>query len=481
MQRALRYYASLGLTLGAIAAGTLPFNLAAAQSKAHPLTAKPLAHPAKTPLAHSAQAPLAPDDVSWLFPSPRSQADFSRLIAVSDLSGVDPADPTKRAPIWPDEIFQQFLAIADSDAGKIPGATERMHLPPEARKRENWHIVSLRVDPGAPGLSPAIRGQFGQLPQIRLVAQPVIVNPDKTVRVFDMTAHLIFNFASGADTPAQPGCFARPQPDMAAFKAILADFAGLRSKLAQGGFGGAKILTAAKPLGVHPGLADKRSGAALRDALKAVLEQHLSSGRLGAMAVMALPDQSPEPWMFLSMLAVPPGATPQLPKGGFIPVRSPALDGAQFTEALAARADLTVEPAPAPNNLNPITCQNGALTPPLPVAGRRGAATAELFHSPPPGPARVKQVVDLIADPTRSHFFNTDCVSCHTETRRAIDLLKVKSVPGVDSAVLPKDIWNVRNFGWFPSFPAAQETATRRTGAETAAVLQFIKANGLLK
>jgi hypothetical protein len=112
---------------------------------------------------------------------------------------------------------------------------------------------------------------------------------------------------------------------------------------------------------------------------------------------------------------------------------------------------------------------------------RKGVATAELFQSPPPGAARVKQVVDLIADPTRSHFFNTDCISCHTETRRAIDLLKVKRVAGVDPAVLPKDIWNVRNFGWFPSFPAAQETATRRTGAETAAVLQFIQANGLLK
>lgn len=87
--------------------------------------------------------------------------------------------------------------------------------------------------------------------------------------------------------------------------------------------------------------------------------------------------------------------------------------------------------------------------------------------------ARPIAVHDLMgADPTRSHFFNTDCVSCHTETCRAIDLPHVKSVAGVDNAVLPKDVWNVRNFGWFPSFPAARETA---------AVLQFIKANGLLK
>jgi hypothetical protein len=185
--------------------------------------------------------------------------------------------------------------------------------------------------------------------------------------------------------------------------------------------------------------------------------------------------------MFLSMLEVPPGAAPQLPKGGFVPVRSPAMDGAQFTEALTAAGGFAVEPEPAPNNLNPITCAHGALNPPLAIDARKGAATAELFDSPPPSDGRVKQVVDLIADPTRSHFFNTDCVSCHTETRRAMTMLNETRATGVDADVLPKSDWNVRNFGWFPSAPAAQETATRRTAAETEAVLQFIEANGLLK
>ena len=440
----------------------------------HPKTADPA--PAAAP-----PAALAPDDISILFPAPRRAADFSRLIAVHDLLGADPADPSKKAPVWSDATFANFIANADSDVGKIAGASERMHLPPEARKIENWHIVGLRVDAGAPGLAPAVAAQFGQLPQIRLIAQPVIVKSDHTVQVFDMAAHLIYDFTAGADAPAQPGCLPRSRPDMVAFKQILTDFAGLRDKLAAGGFGGAKIRTSGRPLGVHPGLADKAAGAAFRDALKNLLEKHLSSARLDTMAVMTLPDQAPEPWMFLSMLRVPAGVAPQFPQGGYIPVHGPALDGAQFTQALAALPQLHAEPTPAPNNLNAITCLNGASNPPLPVAGRKGAATAELFQTPPPPAARVKQVIDLIDDPTRSHFFNIDCVSCHTETRRAIDLLHVKSVPGVDSAVLPKDVWNVRNFGWFPSFPAAQETATRRTGAETAAVLQFIKANGLLK
>jgi hypothetical protein len=309
----------------------------------------------------------------------------------------------------------------------------------------------------------------------------VVVKSDHKVKVFDMAAHLIYNFASGVDAPAQQGCFPRPRPDLAAFKRILADFAALRAKLAAGGFGGVEIVTDGRPLGVHPGLADKNAGAAVRNELKTILDRHLSSARLNAMAIMTLPRHAPEPWMFLSMQEIPPGVAPQLPKGGFVPVRGPALDGAQFVEALTARGGFAVEPEPAPNNLNPITCEHGAFTPPLAVAARKGAATSELFDSPPPGDGRVKQVVDLIADPARSHFFNTDCVSCHTETRRAMTMLGETRATGVDPAVLPKSDWNVRNFGWFPSAPAAQETATRRTAAETEAVLQFIEANDLLK
>jgi hypothetical protein len=435
--------------------------------------------------AHAAstlhKAPLSADDVSILFPAPRSKSDFNRLIAIGDLTGTDPANPALRAPVWSDSAFRNFIGNALSEAGKIPNAHERMQVPPEAKEIKNWRIVSLRIDPGAPGLSDAIKAQFGQLPKIRLVVQSVILKPDKTVQVLDMAAHLIFDFSNGSDPPAKSGCFPRARPDLDRFSTILGEFAGLRDRLAAGEFGNVRIRTASRSLGVHPGLADEKAGLAFRDALKEILERHLSDTRLDSMAIMTLPDQAPEPWMFLSMVRVPPGIVPELPTGGYAPVHGPTLDGTQFTQALAVRSQLEVEPKPFPNNLNPITCQSGAGTPALPVVGRKGVATSELFDKPRPDVAKVKQIVDLIADPTRSHFFNTDCISCHTESRRAIDLLKVKSLPGVDKAVLPKDNWNVRNFGWFPSFPAAHETATRRTAAETTAVLQFIKSNHLLK
>ena len=61
--------------------------------------------------------------------------------------------------------------------------------------------------------------------------------------------------------------------------------------------------------------------------MKAILERHLSSARIGAMAIMGLPANASEPWIFLSMQFVPPGLVPQLPNGGFIPVHGPTLDG----------------------------------------------------------------------------------------------------------------------------------------------------------
>ena len=98
----------------------------------------------------------------------------------------------------------------------------------------------------------------------------------------------------------------------------------------------------------------------------------------------------------------------------------------------------------------------------------------------------------MVADPARAHFFNTDCLSCHTETRREIDAAAdpgktsdaIAAAEGIDPAAMPRgpedsnpdfDKWNVRAFGWFPGFnpPGARAHATvvRRTARETAEVV----------
>lgn len=428
--------------------------------------------------------PLSANDVSWLFPAPARAEDFAKLIAVRDLTAPNPQDPSKRDPIWPDTAFQQFLAIAASPAAQVVGTQTKIGLPPEAQTIDAWFVAGIRIDAGAPGLSSDIRAQFGQLPQIRLIVQPVIHNADGSPKVLDIAGHLIFNFTlAKPNPPPSADCLPRPAPDPDAFNPVVADLAAIRTKLSSGQLGTNKVATSGAPLGVHPGLADPTTAANLRAEMKAFLERHISGSRLAAMAIAGLPSGAPAPWIFVSILGVPPGVVPALPNGGFVPVHGPTLDGQLFAEMLAPAGSVPrVVPVPNTNNLNPITCKNAAVSPAsLPIASRHGVSTTELFLAAPPPAAQTKTILDVIADPTKSHFFNTDCVSCHTETRRSMDLLKVTDIPGIDPAALPNGQWNIRNFGWSPSPKGVQATVTRRTSAETSAVVAFINAELLSK
>ncbi len=433
-------------------------------------------------LAQTQTQPLSANDVSWLFPPPTKAEDFAKLIAVRDLTVPNPQDPTKRDPVLSDAEFRQFIGIAASPAASVTGTSNRIGLPSEVQSIDAWFIVGVRIDAGAPGLSNDIIAQFGQSPQIRLIIQPVTRNADGTPNVHDIAGHLIFGFVTGADAPAQAGCFPRPKPDSVAFKQIVAELADLRTRLSEGQLGANKVMTSGAPLGVHPGLLDATTSSNVRLEMKAFLERHLSSQRLGSMAIMGLPAGASDPWIFLAMLNVPAGTVPQLPNGGFIPVHGPTLDGQQFAQMLnPAGAPIRVVPTPHTNNLNPITCQHAALgAAALPVATRKGFSTADVFSNPQRD--NIRDILDLIADPGKSHFFNTDCVSCHTETRLGIDVLNITDVPGVDPTVLPNGQWNVRNFGWSPPIEGAiQGTVTRRTAAETAAVVKFINAELLAR
>jgi hypothetical protein len=423
--------------------------------------------------------PLSANDVSWLFPAPTLAADFANLIAVRDITTPDPQDPTKRDPAWTDAAFQQFLAIADGPAAQVQGgANGQIALPKEAQTPDAWFVAGVRIDAGAPGLSSDIRAQYGQLPEIRLIIQPIIKNPDGSPKVLDIAGHLIFDFITATpDPPAQTDCFPRFVADMNAFNSIVTDAATLRTKLSSGQLGGHAVITAGAPIGVHPGLADPATVNSVRNEMLALLERHVSAQRLGSMAVAGLPAAAPAPWIFLSMLGDH--------AGHFGPAHGPTLDGnLQFAQMLTpVGTNPRVVPEPHTNNRNPITCKNAAVSATsLPIAQRNGVATSAVFATPAPSADQAKQILDTIADPMKSFFFNTDCVSCHTETRRTMELLNVTAIPGINPAALPGGTWDVRNFGWGNAGKAGmQATVTRRTANETAAVVTFINSQLLPK
>ena len=413
---------------------------------------------------------LGLNDVSILLPPP-STAD-EPVLAITDLA-------FEGSSVWPDEVFQQFKAIANSGAGAVAEADDPI-APRGSRidisafdEKAVWHIASIRIDPGAPGVAPAIAAAFGQTPQIRLVLQPVTDG-----RVHDVAAHMIYSFTSGFEPP-EPGCaLPRFRPDEARFRQIVDDIVAIKGGLAAGDFGGEAIDTSGA-LGVHPAAAQTAAPAtrsAFLDALKSFLNKHLDPTKLRAMAIMGLPGRDiPEPWLFLAM-------APNRETGRFEPLPSPALgqDSLRFAQMLDARRGAAVAPAVRANNLSPITCHFEIPANPLglePPENPRGVSTAELF--PSSDPERMREIVDIVADPTRAHFFNTDCVSCHTETRREMDILGTDQVDApVDPRVLPTELWNVRNFGWFPSFlnGGVFATATRRTATETEEVVQAVNA-----
>lgn len=343
--------------------------------------------PARTggpqPPQTAAPAPLSADDVSWLFPAPTRAEDFGKLIAVRELTAPNPQDPTKRDPVWPAAVFQQFIAIANSAAAQVAGTQARIGLPAEAQSMDAWFIAGIRIDAGAPGLSDDIRAQFGQSPEIRLIIQPVTRNPDGTPQVHDIAGHLIFDFTLPQALPAaQAGCLptGRPVPDLKALKGLVTELAAIRTQLKDGKLGADKVTTSNVPLGVHPGLADATTADQFRQRIKTFLEAHISGQRLDAMAIAGLPAGSPAPWIFLSMTNVHPGVVPSLPNGGVFPVPGPTLDGHQLAQLLMPKGTSPrVAPQPHTNNLNPITCKNAAVSAAsLPVAQRAGVATADV-------------------------------------------------------------------------------------------------------
>jgi hypothetical protein len=282
------------------------------------------------------------------------------------------------------------------------------------------------------------------------------------------------------DSPAEIGCLPRPQANVEAFKAIVADLVALRDRLKNG----QPSVATTRPLGIHPGLNNTNTAVNTRNEMKALLERHLSSKRLTLMTVTALSAGLSSSWIFLPIFNVPPGIDPSRPDGGFVPMRGPALDGHNYAQLFNAAANqYKVVPAPYTNNRGRRTCKHAALPiPGPPIDDRSGADTALLLMNDGEVTSdeekkKILKTIDTLVDPDASHMLNTDCVSCHTETRIGIDLLKNDShiKEDVDKLLLPDHIWNVRGLGWFPRRTGpAQPTLSHRVGKETFAVLRFI-------
>jgi hypothetical protein len=222
------------------------------------------------------------------------------------------------------------------------------------------------------------------------------------------------------------------------------------------------------------------------------------------MTITAIRDDPVKRWIFLAMinLRVHPHIYSLPSRVGFIPMPAPALGGKQYAQMFSAANELQNEVIPIPYVNNDyrderghftITCRNAA----NPIAGpplerRIGYATADILNKRPltdPDPLHHREpkrnvmqaVLDHIVDPDSSHVFNTDCISCHNETPLLQERLKITTIPGIDSCVLPgESIYNMRAFSWasehdeFHNTDTVRPTVSRRAANESTKVVDYI-------
>jgi len=413
------------------------------------------------------------NDVSILFPAPKSPAELnSKILRLTDF---------RSDRVLPEALFQEVMALITGpstlttpngslniDAGAIPGTGRRINFPGQNR-RSDWVLAGIRIDPGAPGLSEDIFNVFGKSPQIRLILQPVSQSND-VINVTDGSLHLVYAF-HGPDNPtARASCILHNTPDMANFENAVDDLKTIKDNF-QTNHG---ILTDGRPLGIHP--ATTTAGPEFRIAIRDYLNEYLTTDRLFAVSVAGIPLPNPEPWVFVAMQKSPFSGKIEAVPGPAIVQPGPLPN---FGQMISFIDSPQIVPSPATHNLQSIDCDiNRTGSMPTQISGA-GFSTATVFDE---GGRNISQIASVIADATKSHFFNTDCISCHTETRKEIDMGQssaaiIGAQTNIDPSVIPKEQWNVRAFGWFPGFrdqldAGAHETVTRRTANETAEVIE---------
>jgi hypothetical protein len=328
----------------------------------------------------------------------------------------------------------------------------------------SFRPVGVRFDPCAPGFTQEARdAQPGPakglcLIQFRLIVQPI--DASDRLGSQDVAAHLVFTLG------------ASPIEQLAQNPIVLNATRLLENVKNESKRAGAD--TAGKALGVHPGLATGDAGVAnaVKELVTACTERACGDAPAPAnrsIAFMGLKG-IPEPWTFLAGQVNPADDT-------WTNVPAPRLQGAtsQDLDFITGRGPVT----PRPDGATQGTFVERSTTPLLDGDRSTRARTAAF---------QVENAKD-------THFFNADCVSCHTlssqitgsgiggflkddgtlDPQGAEELKARMEVPkGITGYVARNDtqtfVYNTRNFGYFGSAP----TVSTRTVTETVEVVDFL-------
>ncbi len=410
------------------------------------------------------------NDVAFLFPKQGGRNEASPSIKGSDLASDGKAFLSAH-------ILQQILSFSEE---RFPGRIREME-----KNLENWRVQSFRFDPCAPkdaSSSPLTLKEMalGQAKEdcqveIRLVLQPMEpVGPFAgSGQTSDVSMHMTYGLTSGSASPE----LARLVQELETLRALSAEIIGGQT---------AKI-----PLGRHPGLAAELQknlqDRPLASAVKQFLQRNLKESQLVRITFSQIDNRSNNRWVFFggSIVHGEKGADwipfdlPHDPNTKTIEYRP---DDSLFSNAL--------QPKPETLSTNPLfgsgTVGRGVI---LGAEFGVGASGRKLPLD------EAQRLIETLENPTKTNIFNTDCVSCHTSTSRAITLglpaLGMEDRPaGITgyaySPALSREegqqrnrlhgpqinTWNVRNFGFFE----LQSTVSNRTVNEAMGSALYINA-----
>lgn len=417
----------------------------------------PASSPAVTPV------PLDVNDISFLWPVPQTKADVDALISLND----DAAD----GKLFSADLLGKLMEEAKTVS---VGSGPKIQLPDEVqfKQTKTWKVAGIRVNPSALGTNPIALARGGAIPSFRLIVQPITQNGN-AFQIHDFTAHIVF-----LQTLPHPDDTKPFQPDKDAFDAIIKDLREIKAFLQAAG-----VNTTGQELGVHPGFrfSDKVNEVpGFTDRIRSLLKTHANSKRLGVISFMGVPGKN-EPWIFFK-IAINNGALVRVPISGNFGVEPKAQPAAQML-SFASNRNGDVVPAPIPS-ASALGSGFGVGTALLFRQDVISHLDDSLFPNAPdlPGKLKLRHVADFVANSGLRNTGNTDCVSCHTESTRrnnipgltAPEEIAFKHPEGISkvaAAVLPKDKWNVRAFGWGFNFftnTGFKPTVTQRAANEAA-------------
>ncbi len=384
---------------------------------------------------------LNANDISFLWPLPTDSNAAALLISADEAL-------TNGSSIWPQADFDQMMSIARSTA-VVDGQPIVFPANEGIDTLHSWKIAGIRIDPSAPGCHSSIQAAFGETPQIRLVVQPIRLETGSKFRIHDIAAHLGFDFST---TPGNA--------DRVKFKAIVDELVAIKHAIqAQG------VATDEK-LGVHPGFANPSVD--LTGKLRAFLQRHLPHGRLNTIAFMGI--RRPEPWIFF--------VANRNAAGDFEPLPLRTANGSTAIQFLQTDPQ-KVRPAPTNSQFGTFGVSTMELMTALNLEAEAGLSPVSQLGRK----LKVREIPDVIANPVLSHVFNTDCISCHTESslrsERALPPAGAPLAaegPGSRPEALPGDVWNIRNFGWGIGSGNGEKraTATLRVANEATESAEYI-------